>query len=154
VADAADVSVTTLFNYFPSKEALVFDLDEDIEAALVAAVRDRTPGTSIPQSLREHIESRTTSVAAYADIPAFTSMVESTPALRDYARQMWLRHETALARTIATEIGAPEDDVTCAALARFALEAVELAHRKPDPTKAVDAIFTLLEQGWAKVTGG
>lgn len=45
VADAADVSVTTLFKYFPSKEALLFDQDDDIEAALVAAVHGRPPAT-------------------------------------------------------------------------------------------------------------
>lgn len=39
VAEAADVSTTTLFKHFPSKEALVFDLDADVEAALVAADR-------------------------------------------------------------------------------------------------------------------
>ncbi|MGI5525872.1 TetR/AcrR family transcriptional regulator [Streptomyces syringium] len=55
VADAADVSVTTLFKHFPCKEALVFDLDQDIEAALVAAVRERAPGVSVPQALREHL---------------------------------------------------------------------------------------------------
>lgn len=41
VADLADVSVTTLFKHFPVKEALVFDQEDDLEAALVAAVRDR-----------------------------------------------------------------------------------------------------------------
>src|SRR3954471_6936813 len=77
VADAADVSVTTLFKYFPSKEALVFDLDEDIEAALVAAVRDREPGRPILQALREHILYRATVVAAFSHTRAFTRIVEA-----------------------------------------------------------------------------
>src|SRR3954467_11652868 len=55
IADAADVSVTTLFKYFPSKEALVFDQDDDIEAALVQAVRGRPPGHTIVDALREHM---------------------------------------------------------------------------------------------------
>ncbi|MBS2532549.1 helix-turn-helix transcriptional regulator, partial [Catenulispora sp. NF23] len=41
IAEAADVSVATLFNHFPDgKEALVFDQDADREAALVAAVHN------------------------------------------------------------------------------------------------------------------
>ena len=43
VADAADVAVTTLFQHFPGKEALVFDQDENREAALVAAVTAGLP---------------------------------------------------------------------------------------------------------------
>ena len=38
IARLAEVSVTTLFNYFPTKESLVFDEDQSIEAALVHAV--------------------------------------------------------------------------------------------------------------------
>ncbi|WP_328609330.1 TetR/AcrR family transcriptional regulator [Amycolatopsis sp. NBC_00345] len=149
VADAADVSATTLFKYFPTKESLVFDIDEDVEAALVAAVRDRAPGRPLLPALREHIRHRATTVAAYPHTAAFTRMIEDTPALRDYARRMWLRHETALAQAIADEAGASADDIGCAALARFALEAVSLAHQHPDPPQAVDTIFALLERGWA-----
>ena len=154
MADAADVSVTTLFKYFPSKESLVFDIDEDVEAALVAAVRDRPPGRPLVQALREHILQRATSVAAYPHTAAFTRMVEDTPVLRDYARRMWLRHETALTKAIADEVGSPADDIGCAALARFALESVPLAHRHPDPPQAVDTIFALLEPGWAAIHPG
>ena len=148
VADAADVSVTTLFKYFPSKEALVFDQDEDVEAALVAAVRDRPAGVSVPRALREHLRAGLTDTPGSADIDAFRGLVDQTPALGHYADRMWLRHETALALAIAADIGAPEDDVRCAALARFALEAVQLAHRYPDAAGKLDPIFDLLERGW------
>jgi AcrR family transcriptional regulator len=143
------VSVSTLFTYFPSKEALVFDLDEDVEAALVAAVRDRRPGRSIPRALRDHVVERAIQVNAFPHTAAFTGMVESTPALRDYARRMWVRHEAALARAIAEDVGAPDGDVTCAALARFALESVQVVRAHPTPGEAADAIFGLLEHGWA-----
>ncbi|AHH97376.1 TetR/AcrR family transcriptional regulator [Kutzneria viridogrisea] len=149
VADAADVSVTTLFKYFPSKETLVFDLDEDVETALVAAVRDRAAGQSIPQALREHLATRLADRPDYPHIEAFRRLVEQTPALRDYASRMWLRHETALAQAIAAEVGVQEDDVKCAALARFALEAVQLARRYADAPQMIDPIFDLLERGWS-----
>ncbi|MFJ9846894.1 TetR/AcrR family transcriptional regulator [Kitasatospora sp. NPDC101155] len=153
VADAADVSVTTLFKHFPSKEALVFDQDNDLEAALIAAVHNRPPGHSIPHALREHILLTQTRLAVNTADPrfaAFTRMVQDTPALRDYAHHMWTRHETALARAIANDVGAPEDDITCAALARFALEARLLIQRHPnDSPRAAEETFALLEHGWA-----
>ncbi|GHF55443.1 TetR family transcriptional regulator [Streptomyces mashuensis] len=181
VADAADVSVTTLFKHFPCKEALVFDLEQDIEAALVGAVRDRAPGRSVLEALREHLltavgphllwpgaaeksglgefsrEHLLTAVGPHTLPPGvgegsrleeFSRMVENTPALREYAHRMWLRHEAALGRAIAAETGAPEDDATCAALARFALDIPFLAGSHPDPAAAADAMFTLLERGW------
>jgi AcrR family transcriptional regulator len=154
VADAADVAVSTLFAYFPSKEALVFDLDDDLEAELVAAVRDRKPGRSISYALREHILTRAIKVAAFPHTAAVTRMIEHTPALRDYARRMWLRHETALTRALADEVGAPEDDITCAAFARFALEAAHLVHGHAAPEQAANAIFTLLEHGWTTAHPG
>ncbi|MFI6999505.1 TetR/AcrR family transcriptional regulator [Nocardia sp. NPDC050175] len=149
VAEAADVSVTTLFKHFPSKEALLFDLDEDLEAGLVAAVRDRAPGQSIPQALREHILLRANKVRAEtAQTAAFTRMIADTPVLREYARRMWLRHETVLAEAIAADIGAVSDDISCAALARFALDASGLIERHPDPSHAANEVFALLENGW------
>ncbi|MFH8595198.1 TetR/AcrR family transcriptional regulator [Streptomyces rimosus] len=148
IADAADVSVTTLFKHFASKEALVFDQDDDIEAGLVAAVRDRAPGQSIPQALRAHIIHPDGHVG-HPEFAPFLRLVSETPALRDYSHRMWMRHETALARAIAQEVGAPDDDATCAALAHFALEARELVHGHADPARAAEKVFALLERGWA-----
>ena len=149
IADAADVSVTTLFNYFPTKEALAFDDSEDVEAELLAAVRERAPGQSIPQALRGYLVRWVSEVAAYPHAADFGRMIEQTPALQAYARRIWLRYESVLARAIADETGA--GDVACATLARFALEAFELAHRHPDPVAATDTIFALLDHGWTDV---
>ena len=46
VAAAANVSRQTVFNYFPTKEQMLFDREEEIEAALrLALVRDQADGT-------------------------------------------------------------------------------------------------------------
>ncbi|WP_326954691.1 TetR/AcrR family transcriptional regulator [Amycolatopsis sp. NBC_01286] len=144
VADAADVSVTTLFKHFPSKEALVFDQEADIETALVDAVRGRPPAHTIVDALRKHI---LVDVAASPG-DAFLRLTESTPALREYGRRMWMRHETALARAIAAESGVPENDVACAALARFALASRDLIAGHENPRRAAEEIFGRLERGW------
>ncbi|MFF1732949.1 TetR/AcrR family transcriptional regulator [Streptomyces sp. NPDC058247] len=148
IAEAADVSTTTLLKHFPGKEALVFDEEADQEAHLVAAVRDRAPEESVPQALCAYIK-RTRIGDRNSEDPRFASFVElvrNTPALDEYAHRMWIRHQGALAQVIAEETGA--DDLRCAALARFALEASALADRADDPEQAVDAAFDLLENGW------
>jgi AcrR family transcriptional regulator len=47
VARAAEVSEATVFNYFPAKEDLFFAGLDDFGDRLVAAVRDREPGTPV-----------------------------------------------------------------------------------------------------------
>jgi AcrR family transcriptional regulator len=147
VADAADVSVTTLFKHFPSKEALLFDRDDYVEAALVMAVRKRPHGQSILHSLRELVL-RTEAPVNDPEFGAFIRLIDETPALRDYNHRMWMRHETALAQAIAEEIGAPKDDTRCAALAHFVLETRTITHPLPDRQSAVREVFALLEYGW------
>jgi AcrR family transcriptional regulator len=147
VAEAADVSTTTVFKHFPGKEALVFDLEADREAALVAAVRDRPAGQSVPAALHAYVR-RVCRVADHPDFAAFQRLIADTPALRAYSRAMWMRHEAALARAVAEDAGAAEDDPSCAALAHFALESLALARDHPDPDAVVGAAFALLERGW------
>ncbi|WP_326686963.1 MULTISPECIES: helix-turn-helix domain-containing protein [unclassified Streptomyces] len=147
IADAADVATTTLLKYFPSKASLVFDKDSGLEAALIASVTDRPAGVSVPAALRAHTRTRVDALAAQGR-DDFMELVRTTPALSEYAHKMWRRHQGALARAVASELDAPDDDPRCAALALFALETWELAARSDDPTRAVEAAFDLLEHGW------
>ncbi|GAA2125877.1 TetR/AcrR family transcriptional regulator [Kitasatospora saccharophila] len=154
IADAADVSTTTLFKHFPVKEALVFDEEPDLEADLLAAVRERPPGRSIPAALREHaLRHRRAATAGDPRFAAFTALVDSTPALRDYHQAMWLRHTAALAAVIAEQSGRPADDPLCTALAHFALEAPHAAQSHQDVRGALVRAFDLLEHGWNSLTG-
>ncbi|KJK55402.1 TetR/AcrR family transcriptional regulator [Saccharothrix sp. ST-888] len=153
IAEAADVSTTTLFKHFSGKEALVFDEDDDQEAALVAAVRERPDGQSVPAALREHILRTRIDVIADPAFAPFRQLVMGTPALRDYGHRIWMRHETALAQAIAEDTGAPQGDPACAALAHFALEALAVARGQDDPRKALDAAFDLLAHGWHALPG-
>ncbi|MFF7856890.1 TetR family transcriptional regulator [Streptomyces sp. NPDC007904] len=149
IADAVDVSTTTLLKYFPTKEALVFDEDTEQETALVAAVRDRPEGQSIPQALCAHIKRIRIDVGGSdARFAAFLRLVADTPALSEYGHRMWMRHQDALARAIAEATGSRPDDYRCAALAHFALETSAFAHGTDNAEHAVDTAFALLEHGW------
>jgi AcrR family transcriptional regulator len=47
IARAADVAEQTVYNYFPTKEALVFDRADELQQALLTLVADRDPGTDL-----------------------------------------------------------------------------------------------------------
>jgi AcrR family transcriptional regulator len=154
IAAVADVAVTTLFAHFPSKEALLFDEDQKREERLIRAVTDREPGQSIPQALRQHLHATVRDFARPATAP-FWQLVDSSPALREYASTMWLRHEDALATAIAADLGLAEPSTVCRAFARFVLGVYPLAREAAEPAAAVDEIFDLISPGWdAAVTNG
>jgi AcrR family transcriptional regulator len=52
VAKAADVSEPTLYNYFPTKEHLVFDMDQELEERIVACIQGVTPGKKLMAAVR------------------------------------------------------------------------------------------------------
>ncbi|MFI7424007.1 TetR/AcrR family transcriptional regulator [Nonomuraea sp. NPDC049684] len=148
VAEAADVSTTTLFKHFPSKEALVFDEEADREAELVAAVRGRREGQSVVEALRGHVLASWPPVAAHPLRAGFTELVESTPALLEYYERMWTRHAAALGAAIAEDAGVAPDDVACQALARFVLQTPAITRGRQDLRGAVEQVFDLLAHGW------
>ena len=54
IAAAADVSPATVFNYFPTKEDLIYDGMAAFQGALVEAVRTRPAGTSVVTAFRAY----------------------------------------------------------------------------------------------------
>ncbi|WP_328660975.1 TetR/AcrR family transcriptional regulator [Streptomyces sp. NBC_00334] len=153
VADRADVSTTTLFAHFPSKEALVFDREDDVDAALTAAVRERPEGLGVVEALRAHALESWVPIATDPRRERFTALVNDTPALREYGERMWMRHAGTLSAVVAAELGREPDDPACAALARFALEVPALTTGRHDPRATVETVFDLLLDGWRAQEG-
>jgi AcrR family transcriptional regulator len=120
VAEAADVSRKTVFNYFPAKEDLVFRAGADRRAELVAAIRARPAGTSFVGPFRDH-------TAAYLDrierqpvdvSVAVPRLVMGSKALRDRLFVAWEEEAAVLGPVIAEEAGEPSDAIAPAVAAR------------------------------------
>ncbi|WP_405490792.1 TetR/AcrR family transcriptional regulator [Nocardia sp. NBC_00511] len=152
VAAEADVAVTTLFAHFPSKEALVFERDEDFEHGLARAVTDRPPGEPLIPLLRNEIHAMVRHCAAAEAIPVW-QMIDGSPALRQYEQSMHLRHAQSLAAAIATDLGLPPTDTRSAAIARFVIDAYSLGRESPNPEAAVNEIFQMIEAAWSITAG-
>ncbi|MDF2508385.1 MAG: TetR family transcriptional regulator [Microbacterium sp.] len=154
VADAADVSPTTVFAHFPQKEALVFDEDDEQRDRLVSAVRDRPAGGTINRAihdfyaaeLRANVDEHGNDVTRI-----FMRFLNETPALREYGAKMWLRHEDALAEAIAEELGLAEPIAEIRIYARFVLQMQLLVNGSEDPLSTIEAGFRLLDSGWGPI---
>ncbi|AUA13616.1 TetR family transcriptional regulator [Streptomyces sp. SID8382] len=148
VAAEADVAVTTLFSHFASKEALVFEQDEDFEHRLTQAVTDRAPHEPLIPALRHEVQALVRHCTADSATPIWR-MVEESPALREYEESMRLRHAESLAAAITADPGLPQDATACRAIARFVIDAYALAREAADPETALDEIFRMIEAAWA-----
>ncbi|ROR35335.1 TetR family transcriptional regulator [Kitasatospora cineracea] len=148
VAAEADVAVTTLFSHFASKEALVFEQDEDFEQRLTRAVTDRAPHEPLVPALRREIQALVRHCTADGAAPIW-HMIAASPALREYEESMRLRHAESLATAIAADPDLSGTPTACRAIARFVIDAYSLAREAADPQAAVDEIFQMIEAAWA-----
>ncbi|MEU6741188.1 TetR/AcrR family transcriptional regulator [Streptosporangium sandarakinum] len=147
VAAEADVAVTTLFSHFASKEALVFDQDEDFEQRLMRAVTGRAPHEPLIPALRREIQALVRHCTADGVAPIW-EMIDETPALREYEKSMRLRHAESLATAIAADLDLPRTATACRAIARFAIDAYSLAREAADPEAALEEVFRMIEAAW------
>jgi AcrR family transcriptional regulator len=104
VAEEAGVSEKTVFNYFPTKEDLFFDEVDEREAALVAAIRARRPGESVPAALRRHqtVDCGRMCTSGFA---AFARLIEESPALRAKELEVMARLQRTLTAALEEEVG-------------------------------------------------
>ncbi|MGW8379467.1 helix-turn-helix domain-containing protein [Streptomyces sp. ODS28] len=153
IADKADVTPKTVFTHFPHKEALVFSDEGERHERLIAAVRDRTQGTSVSEALKAHYLAE---IAALKTEPQsrILALMDRTPSLVDYAEKMWLRHEDALIAALTEEFGLDEPSEEIRFYVRFALQIQLMAVREADPESSVAAGFRFLDQGWAHHSEG
>jgi AcrR family transcriptional regulator len=116
IAREADVSEMTVFNYFPSKEDLVYSGLETFEEQLLAAIRERPPGQTVIAAFGEFILEPRGFLAAEDDaaareLIAVTRMIAASPALLAREQQIFARYTDTLARLIAEETGARAGDL-------------------------------------------
>jgi AcrR family transcriptional regulator len=114
VAEAAGVSEKTVFNYFPTKEDLLFDEVPARQAALVEAVRGRGPGVSVPEALRRLQLAQCTRMAS-PGFAIFARIIDESPALRAKELEVMADFERVLAEALEQEIGLSPLDARIAA---------------------------------------
>jgi AcrR family transcriptional regulator len=115
IAAAAEVSVKTIFNYFPGKEDLFFDRADDVLGAVIDAISERPAGSSIIDAVRTVLAGRRVPfdldgwralrvAQRYDDFRSFIAAAQASPALR--ARRLviaegWIER---LAKVLAREL--------------------------------------------------
>jgi AcrR family transcriptional regulator len=169
VAREAGVAPATVFNYFGTKEELLFDRAAEQRERLVAAIGARPTGASVASAFRawhdEEVALLTAEPAAVV-VRGMGRAVEGSETLRRHLAALHLRLESELAAALD---GAAADDVTPALLAaqlaavhrhvvalafRLAAQGVDPGRCRAATAAATDAGFALLSPralAWGEV---
>ncbi|MFD9421210.1 MULTISPECIES: TetR/AcrR family transcriptional regulator [unclassified Streptomyces] len=114
VAELADVSVNTVYNYFPAKEDLFLDRMKGVSRRVARFVRARDKGESAAEAVLRELRAAVVAVSpeyglmdGFAD---FMRVIEEAPTLK--ARLWYLQQEIlqAVVEALREETGAAPDD--------------------------------------------
>ncbi|WP_030339300.1 TetR/AcrR family transcriptional regulator [Streptomyces sp. NRRL S-1022] len=114
IAEAADVSVNTVYNYFPAKEDLFFDRSAGMVDRLARWVRGRDAGESaaraVLRELRGEVEAVSPRVGLMEGYDRFMRVIHEAPPLRSRLWSLQQEIHDTLEAALREETGAPADD--------------------------------------------
>jgi AcrR family transcriptional regulator len=116
IARVADVSEKTVFNYFPTKEDLVYWRLQSFEAELLDTIRARAVGESVLEAFGRFAREPRGMLGKHDPetqerLAAVSRMIAASPALLAREQQIFAGYTASLAALIAEETGASPDDV-------------------------------------------
>ena len=117
IADAANVSVKTVFTYVSAKEELIFR-QQTVLDAVVRAVASRRVGQTPLVAAAQALLAAVNETDENLSLESFQRMVASGPAARSRVRALWDETETRLAEVLRAEARGARGDVLVERAAR------------------------------------
>jgi len=112
VARAAEVTEQTVYNYFPVKEQLVTDRDQQVQDRLSDLIRSRPPGVTAAAAVRDYVLGATAGIRDIAPGQwrgELGYLAAVSPAVRRLALEMTDRQAAAIAAAISDTSAVPPE---------------------------------------------
>ena len=156
IADRADVSPRTFFNYFACKDDAVLGLDPEASARQVSAFLARPAGETPVQALRAVTRGQAEEMALDTELwPLRLKVIDTTPALLARLAAVFGEGEKVLAEAVAertdTRAGADAYPTLLAGVAGVAMRTALHRWLAGDFTAALP---DLLDEAWDLLTAG
>lgn len=153
IAEAAEISPSTFFRYFPTKEALIFE--DDYDPLLIEAFKKQPLELTPMQALRRAIREGMAAIpeADREDLRERLNLALSVPELRAASIQHLTVTMKMIAELMAARVGRELDDfqsLTFAGCIVGAMMSVQLycfSHPEKDYVEAIDQALEHLEAG-------
>jgi len=158
IAAAAEVSPSTFFRYFPTKEDVV--LQDDMDTRMIEALEQQPPGLSPLGAVRAAIQQVFASYTA-ADLAVLretTGLTMTVPEVRARALDEFARTIEVIAEAVAKRAGRPADDLAVRTMAG-AIVGVIMSITLPwegwsDDRQTIEDSFQRIDQGLALLEAG
>jgi AcrR family transcriptional regulator len=158
IAAAAEVSPSTFFRYFPTKEDVV--LQDDMDTRMIEALERQPAGLSPLSAVRAAVRDAFASYTdADLDVIGETSTLSMTvPEIRARATDEFTRTIGVIAEALAKRAGRPADDLavrTAAGAIVGVMMGLTLPWEdKPSGRKAIEDLFGRVDQALALLEAG
>jgi AcrR family transcriptional regulator len=156
VAAAAETSVQTVFNYFPTKEDLLLNGRRIHEGMFLAAIAERPKGMPVIEAARRRVLAAAEEFSRFDPQRAaqFRTIVLNTPSILMRIRTLSAATEAEIARIIAEDTGAAPGDPQPRIVASILMTLSHLSYFPSEDgigavTERIEAAFALLAGGLA-----
>ncbi|MEZ2130840.1 MULTISPECIES: TetR family transcriptional regulator [unclassified Sinorhizobium] len=131
ITESADVSKRSFFDYFPSKEEVVFAWQDSFADDLAAAVAARPPGEPVVKVVEEALISAIMAAAADPQSLAIAALIRDTPTLCARDQLKYAKLEQKLTEALSARAGESEEEkFRMRLLAAIVVGAVRVAGEK------------------------
>jgi AcrR family transcriptional regulator len=158
IAAAAEVSPSTFFRYFPTKEDLV--LQDDMDTRMIEAFERQPPGLSPVAAVRAGVREAFSSYteAELETVRETTALTMTVPEVRARAMDEFSRTIAVIADALAKRSGRPADDLAVRTMAG-AIIGVIMSITMPwegwsSDRRAIEDMFVRIDQGLALLEAG
>jgi len=158
IAAAAEVSPSTFFRYFPTKEDLI--LQDDVDTQVVEAFERQPTGLKPVAAFRAALRevAGSFSQAELDLIRETTALIRADPEIRARATDEFARMITVMSEALARRSGRPADDLAVRAMAGgfigVILSTTLPVEGWPSDDRSIIAMFERIDQALSLLEGG